>query len=79
MARSRQALAPERFSIIAQRFNAGNFHPRRISPEGTADRAQSQPSLRDSHPLIIEFPTLKRWANLDHPSGMISCTSWRHG
>src|SRR5436189_167286 len=25
------------------------------------------------YPLITEVPTLKRWAIIDHPSGMMSC------
>src|SRR5216683_6597010 len=89
---------PEGLAIIAQRFNVGNWCPRTVSPEGTADRAErgcpqpqqprfheragisatvdslgaaaagdsraphGRPSLRDLHFLIIEFPTLKRWA-----------------
>jgi len=34
--------------------------------------AQFQSSLRDLHRPRIKLPTLKRWAIIGHPSGMMS-------
>src|SRR5258708_877375 len=39
---------------------------------GDSRAPHGRPSLRDLHFLIIEFPTLKRWAIIGHPSGMTS-------
>jgi hypothetical protein len=50
-------------------FQRWVWTPEGLSPEGTADSAPIQPSLRDLVPQT-SFPALKRWAILIHPSGM---------
>jgi hypothetical protein len=54
-------------------FQRWVWTPEGLSPEGTADSAPIQPSLRGLK-LQTSFPALKRalkrWAILIHPSGM---------
>src|SRR2546428_12824865 len=79
LAKRTQVLVPEGLARIAQRFNVGNRRPTRNKPEGTADPlAYLQPSLRDFYPLTVKVPTLKRWAIIGHPSGMMRGKSEWH-
>src|SRR6476620_2837101 len=53
-------------------FQRWDLAPTRNKSRGTADGVHSQPSLRDLHPVCCGFPTLKRWAIIGHPFGMMS-------
>ena len=67
----REASVPEGHATIAQRFNVGSGIGKIISPEGTAEGIGAISAVPSGlrHPTT-KYPTLKRWAIVEHPSGM---------
>jgi len=55
---------------IAQRFSVGIGGRNWKVPKGRLRNAtRIQPSLRDSESIYLAYPTLKRWAIVECPSG----------
>ena len=67
----RDACVPEGHLKIAQRFSVGLARITCQVPKGRLNRLFAvQPSLRDWRSPTTGYPTLKRWAIINHPSGM---------